>query len=167
MQKLQVAGALVAGLLIVLAAVACGSGESGQELTARVNAGTAETPGAPDQDAFDFIKTYIDQAVLGQWGRQWETLHPGQQEVVTRNAFMDCRSDDSIPEVDVEEVEQYDEQVDVEGVGSVPSTAVTVRVTSGDEAENMTVHAIAVDGEWRWTLPADDYKAYAAGDCPV
>ncbi len=42
----------------------------------------------------------------------------------------------------------------------------SVQVTSDDGITTATVHAIKVDGTWRWILQPSDYAAYKRGACP-
>ena len=88
--------------------------------------------------------------------------------------FTDYESRDQVVgEIEnVEVVDQYDEQVRISGMsGDVTSKAVTIRMTAsvpgvdGPQTVTQTGHAVAVDGEWRWVLTAQDYEAYKADRC--
>jgi hypothetical protein len=74
--------------------------------------------------------------------------------------------------ISVDVLETYEEPVLLEGSGTVDSTAVTLRfsydnpLTGKPAEEHATVHAVAVDGEWKWILRPEDYGAYVKGDCP-
>jgi hypothetical protein len=129
----------------------------------------------PEQDAGDYMKELTERALRGQYGRNWETLHPAHQAVVTREKYDSCerQSNESLgTKIDIAVVETYEEPVLVKGSGTVDSTAITLRFTydnplTGEEVqEHATVHAVAVDGEWRWILTPQDYDAYAKGTCP-
>jgi hypothetical protein len=151
----------------------------GEEATPATTGGSTAadttTVSEPDQDAGDFMKELTERSIRGQYGRIWGSLHPAHQAVVTRDKYDTCEreSDGGTAtriEVDVEET--YQEPVTVEGVGEVDSTAVTLRlsynnpVTGKPAEEHATVHAVPVDGEWKWLLAPGDYKAYAKGQCP-
>jgi hypothetical protein len=129
----------------------------------------------PQQDAGDFMKEVINQSILGQFGRSWETLYPSHQAVASRSEYVDCESrNQNFQGFDkVEVVDQYEEPTRIPGeTKDTPSTAVTIRLTvSGPgydkpQTVNSTVHAIPLNGEWRWTLPTEDYRAYKANRCP-
>ena len=62
-------------------------------------------------------------------------------------------------------LETYADPIDVAGK-TTPSTAVSVQVTSDDGVTTATMHAIRVNGKWRWILPSADYAAYKQGKCP-
>jgi hypothetical protein len=59
----------------------------------------------------------------------------------------------------------------VKGVGTVDSTAVTIRasydnpLTGKPSEENDTSDAVAVAGEWKWILSPQGYDAYSKGTC--
>jgi hypothetical protein len=120
----------------------------------------------------------VNQNVLGQYGRSWDSLHPFHQAVVSRSRYVDCQSrgdeDTAGYTVDKTEVlDQYDEPVRIPGQPKdVPSKAVTLRLSVGSPLlkkpvkYTRTVHAVAVNGEWRWILPPEDYRAYKAHRCP-
>jgi hypothetical protein len=123
------------------------------------------------------MKELIQQALRGQYGRNWETLHPVHQAVVSRERYDTCESDSEesvgATKINVALVDTYEEPVRVEGDGTVDSTAVTLRFTynnplTGKPAEeHTTVHAVAVGGEWKWILTPKDYAAYRKGQCPT
>jgi hypothetical protein len=121
------------------------------------------------------MKEAVNQRVLGQNGRVWETLHPFHQKAASRAEYVDCESGDSFPgEVkNIEVVDQYDEPLRIPGqTTDTPSKAVTLRITytvSGfdkPQVDTSTAHTVAVDGEWRWLLTPEDYRAYKANRCP-
>jgi len=111
---------------------------------------------------------YIDK---GQWGREWDELHPQHQAIVSRSDFVNCNADNNL-DIDVEIVDTYEETIDVPELGVTDTTAVTVDITGNigffglpDESTD-TFHEINVDGEWRWVLSQDNLDSYSAGDCP-
>jgi hypothetical protein len=163
-------------LVLVLVAVlvaSCGGGNGEDEPQAGKT--TATTTTAPEQGAGDYMKELIEQALRGQYGRNWETLHPAHQAVVSRERDDTCESEteDSAgaTKIDVAVVDTYEEPVRVEGDGTVDSTAVTLRFTynnplTGKPAEeHTTVHAVAVGGKWKWILTPKDYAAFKKGQC--
>ena len=53
-------------------------------------------------------------------------------------------------EIAIEEV--YDETWEVPGLGEVETTAVTWKISLGDESGQDTSHLIERGGEWKWIL---------------
>lgn len=144
---------VLVGTLALLATigVACGGGDGDKE-------------GGDSPDAA--ILRLFDQLDKGQWGRQWEDLHPAHQAVVSRDSFIACASEVQIDLDSVEVLEVYDEPVSVEGA-SLPSKAVTVRLEAGPSSDEQTFHLLDVEGEWRWVMSDDALTAYRAGECPA
>jgi hypothetical protein len=62
-------------------------------------------------------------------------------------------------------LQSYADTVDVAG-NATHSTAVSVRVTADDGITTATMHAIKLNGKWRWILSPTDYTAYKQGGCP-
>lgn len=142
----------VAGAAVVALAAGCGSSGGG-------GAGTGS------QSASDFIRQVTTQFSRGQTGPLWETLDPEDQAVVTRARYMACESNSGFDLTKLKILQTYADTVFVAGK-SVPSTAVSLRVTSEDGITTATMHAVRVDGTWRWILSPADYSSYAKGKCP-
>jgi hypothetical protein len=162
---------IIAATAFVALAAGCGSSSSVTS-SPTVSHSAISRPtvsnSAPRQDSGDFIKEYINRAVYGQWGREWSTLHPAEQKIVSRDAYMTCRSDDAIPAMtDITVVDKYKESISIPSVGSISATAVTVKLKMEGSEQAFTVHAVAVNGNWRWTLPTDDVATYKTGNCPA
>ena len=109
------------------------------------------------------VLAYIDAASKDQWGRVWDGLHPDQKALFTREAFIDCGAAPPFTIDDVEVVETFKENSSLPGVyDSVPSTAVTLKVTvsSGGEkdTQTLTAHAYEFDDQW-WTSVDQDKVA--------
>ena len=137
--------ATAAALLAALAA-GCGGGASGQ------------------QSAASFVKQVTVQFSRGQSGRLWDELLPADQAIVTRARFVACQQNEGWNLKSIKVLETYDDPVDVNGK-SEPAKAVTVRVTS-DGVTTATMHAVSVNGTWRWILQPVDRAAYKKGKCP-
>ena len=137
--------AAAATLLAVLAA-GCGGASSGR------------------QSAAGFVKQVTVQFSRGQSGRLWDELLPADQAIVTRARFVACQQNEGWNLKSIKVLETYDDAVDVDGK-SEPATAVTVRVTS-DGVTTATMHAVSVNGTWRWILQPVDRAAYKKGKCP-
>ncbi len=116
------------------------------------------------QSAAGFVEQVTVQFSRGQSGRLWDELLPADQAVVTRARFVACQQNEGFNLKSIKVLETYADPVDVEGK-SRPATAVTVRVTS-DGVTTATMHAVSVNGTWRWILQPVDRAAYKSGKCP-
>jgi hypothetical protein len=120
---------------------------------------SAKTDSAPA-----FIKRVTVQFSRGQAARLWDELVPAEQAVVSRNAYVSCaRNGFRLRTFKV--LEQYDEPVQVLGKRT-PATALSVQVVSDDGVTTATIHAVRVDGRWRWILSPSELAAFRAGRCP-
>ena len=183
----------IVGRLVVIAVVAsvlglvgCGGSEESSTTTTTTTTAESETtdstttteaaPEEPTEDLGDFYTRRIDYEFKGQFGRSWDELHPGQQALVPRTKYEECRDESSEQFAgaelkSLEVVETYEDPIEVIGVPERTSTAVTVRIAVTDGSESQTVtdtfHAIAVNGKWVWILPPADIRAFKAGNCPA
>jgi hypothetical protein len=121
--------------------------------------------GAGKQTAGEFIREVTTRFSLGQSGRLWDTLHPVDQTVVSRARYMTCARNSGFELKTFKVLQTYPDTVDLAGKAT-PSTAVSVRTTSEDGVTTVTVHAVSVNGAWRWILSPADYAVYKQGKCP-
>jgi hypothetical protein len=142
-------------VVALAAAVSAGCGGSG-------GSGSA---GAGGQTAADFLKEVTTQFSRGQSGRLWDTLHPADQAVVSRARYTTCQSNAGFELQKIKVLDSYPDTVEVAGKAT-PSTAISVRVTSNDGVTTATMHAISVNGKWRWMLSPAEYASYKQGKCP-
>ena len=138
--------------LVIVVATACGT--------------TTGTSGESPQSAADFVRQVTTQFSRGQSGLLWDTLHPADQAVVSRARYMACQSNEGFGLINVQVLQTYADTIDVAGK-QTSSTAVSVKVTADDGTTTATMHAIKVNGKWRWILSPAEYVAYAKGKCPV
>lgn len=147
--------ALVAVALAVGATAAaggCGGGSGGSR------SGT-ESPA-------DFVRRVTTEFSRGQSGRLWDELLPTDQRIVSRARFVECQSNVGWNLKSLKVLETYDDPVHVSS-RTLSSKAVTVRVASDDGVTTATMHAVPVNGKWRWILEASDRRAYERGTCPT
>jgi len=142
-------------LVVVAAALAAGCTGGG--------GGGSGTPAK--ESAAAFVHRITVEFSRGQSGRLWDELHPADQAIVTRAAFVTCEHNDGFNLKGFKVLDSYHEPVDVDGKTS-PSTAVSVRTTSEDGETTATMHAVSVGGTWRWILQPADVAAYKKGKCP-
>ena len=143
--------ALAGAALVAVAAAGCG-GSSG------AGAGS-------NKSAAVFIGQVTTQFSRGQSGRLWETLHPADQAVVSRARYVECQTNEGFDLQKLKVLETYRETIDIAGKAT-PSTAVSLRTTASDGTTTATMHAVLLNGNWRWILSAADYAAYKQGKCP-
>lgn len=117
-------------------------------------------------DAGEFAQDTVERMMRGQWGPVWEDMHPGQQEFIDRDLYIQCQSETTFPSMEISVDEVYEDSLDVARVGDTNSQAVTLELKRGDDAQFMTVNIVDVDGEWKWITSEDAVAAYEAGDCP-
>ena len=107
----------------------------------------------------------ITQFSRGQTGPLWDTLHPTDQAVVSRARYMACQKNEGFDLMKIKVLQTYSDTVNV-GDHPESSTAVSIRVTADDGITTATMHAVKVNGKWRWILSSADYAAYKTGRCP-
>jgi hypothetical protein len=140
-----------AGSLVAALAAGCGGGSN--------------TSKGGAQSAASFISQVTTQFSRGQTGPLWDTLHPADQAVVSRARYMACQSNEGFNLLKLKVLNTYPDTI-VVGRKSMPSTAVSLRVTADDGTTTATMHGVKVNGAWRWILSPADYTAYRSGRCP-
>jgi hypothetical protein len=163
--------AVLVALCLSLTA-ACGGGNGGNDDAS--TGGTTTSSTAPGEDrrraAQDALRRQFDHIDKGQWGLQWEELHPAQQAIVPKDQFIRCsqqRGGFRIESLDV--LESVEERVTIPGTSvQADSVAITVQVKAsmGGTKEDFkrTSHEFEVGGQWRWMI--SDPEPYKAGRCP-
>jgi hypothetical protein len=146
-----VAAATIMGAAAALAAGCGGGGTSGAS--------------NGQQSAADFVRRITIEFSRGQSGRLWDELLPADQGVVTRARLVECQRNEGWNLKSIKVLETYADPVYVSGK-SLPSKAVSVRVTSDDGVTTATMHAVSVNGGWRWVLQPVDRAVYKRGKCP-
>jgi hypothetical protein len=121
--------------------------------------------GGGSQSAADFIRQVTTQFSRAQFGPLWDTLHPADQAIVSRARYMACQGS-GFDLTKFKVLQTYADTVYVAG-RSTPSTAVSVQVTSDDGLTTATMHAVTINGKWRWILSPSQYSTYKQGKCPA
>ncbi len=142
------AAAALTVILVVAVAAGCGGGSK---------SGT--------QSAADFVHRVTVEFSRGQAGPLWDSLHPADQAVVGRARYVACQSNVGFDLKRFKVLQTYPDNVSVAGKPT-PSTAVSVQVTSDDGITTATMHAVSINGTWRWILSPTEYRAYGQGKCP-
>ncbi len=138
--------------------------------SAKTSGGVPPTP-ARTESAGDALTRQLGFIEKGQWGRNWDELHPAQQAIISRDHYQECaqRAGHVFNITNVKVLETYDEPTDIPGTTlHAPSTAVTVELTVDQpgqaKTQKTTLHEFLVDGRWRWTVAAAEQ--YAGSTCP-
>jgi hypothetical protein len=130
----------------------------------------------PTADPVVFLRGIVRHIADNDYDGVWPSLHPAQQRVATRAVYVNCEALTPIPgHLDwIRLVRAKDERITVPGDhGLVPSKAVTFRVKLSEPVLDesvvvtQTVHAVAVDGEWRWILSPKRFGIYRSRSCPT
>lgn len=148
----------IAGAVIAAAAIAAACGGS--------DGNNASGPATA-------LRTFFEQADRGQWGRQWDTLHPAQQALIRREAFVTCRTADlsgfSLEDLDI--VETFGEPTVVPGTDlEVERVAVTFALEGAfglltfDDRD--TAQLVLFGEKWTWLMRQETVDAYQRGECP-
>lgn len=163
--------AAIVVLLVVTAACGGNGGESDGSSTGGATSAPSTTvsPQERRRAAEDAMKRQFDQVDRGQWGRQWEELHPAQQAFVPKDAFVQCSQKGGLSIESLSILETFEERVAIPGTtvqaDSVAITAqVKARIGQLKDDFKQTFHEFEVNGQWRWTI--SDPEPYKAGRCP-
>ena len=154
--SLRRATALLATVALA-AAVATGCGSS--------SSSSGATTGTSTQAAAAFVREVTTQFSRGQSGPLWDSLHPVDQAAVSRDRYMACETNEGFTLSNIKVLDVYKDTIDIGGKPT-SSTAVSVQVTADDGVTTATMHAVLVNGKWRWILPAGELRTYKQGSCP-
>ena len=117
-----------------------------------------------------FMTRLVRDVAAGNYELAWEGLHPAHKRVATRAKYLACERRDHVESTvaEIAVLRVVDEQVGVAGEpDEATGAAVTLRLRfQGDDRVTDTFHAVAVERDWVWILPAARYEAYAADRCP-
>ena len=122
----------------------------------------ASVPKANTADLKTYLTKLFTMRSNDQQGPAWDLLVPQQQALIPRTKFLNCGGmSAALSDVSVALVgDPYEEETEIPGTtGIVSSTAATLRVTAKmggrESTQNVTVHVVDIDRQWRWILSAD------------
>jgi len=149
---------LALGAVLALLASGCGGG------------GAAT---APSENPGVFITRILSEELNGQWSRQWSELHPGHQKLISRLQYVECSRSIGTNIATGKEVFRVlavdDQAIHVRGVPQRTAKLVTINVrqrgTGAATGLTYRLHAVAVDGRWRWILGDRFLSQIARGRC--
>lgn len=116
-------------------------------------------------DAGAVVREHLILGTRGQWGAQWDTLHPAHQGAVARDTFVGCGRTSNLTDITV--LVEYNEETFVPLLGQTMTRVVTYSATQDGTtiAEAMRVVQTG-DNEWRWVMDDVEIEVYQAGRCP-
>jgi hypothetical protein len=100
----------------------------------------------------------------GQWGAQWDMLHPAHQQVVSREQFIDCGRVVDLSEVRI--LLEFNEDHDVPRIGNIETRVVTYSAVRNGESIAEAVRMVLDGGEWRWVMGGTELSVYQSARCP-
>ena len=143
---------------------------------AAVGAAQADRGVRPAEPAGKYMAGIVEQKITNQYDLAWQSLYPLHQRVASLDAYVACESlmPAAGPLVAIKVLRAFDERIRVAGLQrKLMTRAVRVRVkvaspytTPFPVTIEQTFHAIAVKGQWKWILSADQYEYYSEGTCP-
>jgi hypothetical protein len=117
----------------------------------------AATTATPHEQPGVFVKRVLREEINGQWGRQWDELHPAHQLLISRAQYVECsrqmgtnvaKGTETLRVIDVR-----DEAIQVQDVPERSSKVVTITLrVSGKAPQTYRVHAVDNHGRWAWIL---------------
>lgn len=159
----------IAAAALILALAGCGGGDDSVATSTTAEAPTQSTTTAKPADSPEkgvaALKHQFDLISKGQWGRNWDELHPAQQAFIPRERYVECLADESFELTDITVLETFEEPMSIDGTDlRVDSLAITVRITANGRTETDTFHEVFVDGRWAWV--SSDAEMFRDGECP-
>ncbi|MGH9905538.1 MAG: hypothetical protein ACRD8U_08160 [Pyrinomonadaceae bacterium] len=124
--------------------------------------GATSTDATQTTDSYD-VEDFAIEVIHHHWSQQYgplyDKLHPLQQDMFTREQYMQCANEaarggiitDEQPDLDI--VTTYEEEMVIPGtVLKVNSTAVTIAYDSGLVNGRDTLHFVPDGDTWTWML---------------
>ena len=143
---------------------------------AAIGAAQADRGVRPAEPAGKYMAGIVEQKITNQYDLAWQSLYPAHQRVASLDAYVACESLTPAAGklVGIRVLRTFDERIRVAGLKrKLMTRAVSVRVkvaspytTPFPVTIEQTFHAIAVKGQWKWILSADQYAYYSEGTCP-
>jgi hypothetical protein len=132
--------------------------------------GSITSARAASGGAVPFVARVVRATVANRYRETWTSLDPAQQHLVPRDVYVRCESGSPIPGRlrSLRVLKDGPATVRVPGRGTVAGWAVRLRLVIAAPQLPLAVvvhtfHAIRVNGDWRWYLPAHRLALYGAG----
>jgi len=129
----------------------------------------------PAEPAGKYMTGVVKDKLSSEYELAWESLYPRHQRIAPLEAYVACESltPPAGDFVAIKVLRTFDERIRIAGEKrKVMTRAVRVRVAVATATFpfpvmiDQTFHAIAVNGQWKWILSADQYAYYSEGTCP-
>ena len=169
---------VVAVVAVMLGATACGGDDGGDDPAESPTAeGTPLRPTAtpaPEGTRTDgaiesperALQRQIELLNDGDFGEEWDELHPAQQSLVPRQLFMDCLAPNDF-QLTLDIIETKDGELALSQEQGTPAKRISARLSSEGETLDREFFEILVDTRWRWVITdMAQLNAYRAGVCP-
>jgi hypothetical protein len=142
---------------------------------AAVGAAQADRGLRPAEPAGKYMTGVVKQKLGNEYDLAWQSLYPPHQRIASLDAYVACESltAPAGPLVAIKVMRTFDERIRIAGASrKVMTRAVRMRVAVAVPQFpfpimiDQTFHAIAVAGQWKWILSADQYAYYSEESCP-
>ncbi|MEW1952300.1 hypothetical protein [Terrabacter sp. NPDC080008] len=110
------------------------------------------------------FKTWVQQFNAKDWAGQYETLVSAQKAIVSKRAYVSCRSKTATPTfkwVKVLSVTDGGADVIPGTKASLPSTKVTIQVSLQGAKVPVTAHMYQENGQWHWSMTQENIDGCA------
>ena len=140
-----------------------------------VAAAQADRGVRPAEPAGKYMTGIVKQKLTNEYELAWESLYPRHQRIASLEAYVacECLTPPAGNFVAIKVMRSFNERIRIAGeTRKVMTRAVRVRVAVAVPTFpfpimiDQTFHAIAVNGQWKWILSADQYDYYSEGTCP-
>jgi hypothetical protein len=118
-----------------------------------------------------FMTRILREEIRGEWGRQWNELHPAHQALISRSQYVACSrrmgTDFATGHEVFRVLDIRDEAIKVRGVPQRTSKLVTINFSEPGKPHGLTyhMHAVSVGGRWTWILGGRFLNAVSQGHC--
>lgn len=143
---------------------------------AAVGAAQADRVVRPAEPAGKYMTGVVEDKLANEYEHVWQSLYAPHQRVASLDAYVACESltPTAGTLIGIKVLRTFNERIRIAGAQrKLMTRAVRVRVmiaspiyTPFPVAIEQTFHAIAVKGQWKWILSADQYAYYSEGTCP-
>jgi hypothetical protein len=124
--------------------------------------------GSSADDAKSAAKSIAESAVSGDWGAVYDKLYPGQQALVSRDAFVACRSALTPPAYQVSATEANQTAAVAPSVVDENAWVVTLNYQlEGYETLATQLNMHTNDGKMFWYLSDTSINEFNAGRCDI
>lgn len=141
-----------------------------------VACGGDDGPSEEETAVRDAMQQLLTQVESDQYADAWDTLHPSQQEVITREHLIDCGERYPVNWESFEVDDPDQREWTQEAIGTVDAWVIdaTFQANEAYQEESGTdgvvtrpFQWVTVDGDWRWFVRSGELATFADGGCGV